>query len=102
MARVEGRLPAAHLSLREVDLESGLYEERFCVGKCSREDQIREARAEELNSRHVAPRLPPDGPESHAAAHSARRARRKAPGAGLRLTTRSDAPAGRAETGPLR
>ena len=54
MAGVERRLPAADLRGGELDLEAGLAQEQLGVGGCVREQQVAEARREELHTLHAA------------------------------------------------
>ena len=49
MAGVEGRLAAASLPWRELDLEPGLPQQRLCICGGFREDQVGETGCEELD-----------------------------------------------------
>jgi hypothetical protein len=52
VAGVECRLPAAHLSLRDDNLEACLPQERLRVADRTREQEIPEARHEQLDGGH--------------------------------------------------
>ena len=53
MTRVERRLSAADLRLRELDLAACSAEQRLGVGDGVREDEVAETRGEELHPRHT-------------------------------------------------
>jgi hypothetical protein len=49
VAGVEGRLSAADLTAGKLDVEAGLTEQRLGIGDRVREDEIADARGEELD-----------------------------------------------------